>query len=106
MLTLRLVSENYALCNSFVHYNGTCDTGSLTCSIQSVTLYLACQVQDDGTTKFDSIPQYPYDTTESVLRTPAHTGILNPQGPPFRVNGARAASGGAVGVRVRAVGNE
>ena len=69
-------------------------------------MYLACQVQDDGTTKFDSIPQYPYDTTESVLRTPAHTDVLTPQGPSYRVNGARATVNGAVGVRVRAVGKE
>ena len=84
----------------------TCSTSEAECYLQSSTMYLACQVQDDGTTKFDSIPQYPYDTTESVLRTSAHTDVLTPQGPSYRVNGARATVNGAVGVTVRAVGKE
>ncbi|HSQ41700.1 MAG TPA: hypothetical protein VLM37_05415 [Fibrobacteraceae bacterium] len=103
---LKLLSGNFALCQDSISVVGTCYTGSLTCSIQSVTLYLACQVQDDGTTKFDSIPQYPYDTTTATVPRSMHTSSLNIQGPPYRVNGARATGNGAVGVRVRAMGKE
>ncbi|HSQ42651.1 MAG TPA: hypothetical protein VLM37_10265 [Fibrobacteraceae bacterium] len=97
----QLHSDNYAFCHGLI-VDSTYASGES----DYQRMYLACQVQDDGTTKFDSIPQYPYGTTESVLRTPAHTDVLNPQGPPYRVNGARATDNGAVGVRVRAVGKE
>ncbi|HSQ41698.1 MAG TPA: hypothetical protein VLM37_05405 [Fibrobacteraceae bacterium] len=104
VFVLELLSGNYALCKADVANDIDCSSG--TCYLHLSDLYLACQVQDDGTTKFDSIPQYPYDTTESVLRTPAHTGSPILQGPPYRVNGARATVNGAVGVSVRAVGKE
>ena len=104
LFVLGLLSGNYALCKADVENVFTCLAGE--CYLQLSDLYLACQVQDDGTTKFDSIPQYPYDSIPSIISTPTRTNSMNPQGPPYRVNGARAASDGAMGVRVRAMGKE
>jgi len=62
-------------------------------------MYLACQVQDDGTTKFDSIPQYPWGTV--AIRPPALRSIRSSIVPLYHVDGTPVVGNEGQTVRVR-----
>jgi len=71
-----LHAGNYAFCHGTLNDTSYATT---TGKVSYLTrMYLACQVQDDGTTKFDSIPQYPWGAVavrpQVLAPTPLGTG--------------------------------
>jgi len=78
-----LHAGNYAFCHGTLNDTSYATT---TGTVSYLTrMYLACQVQDDGTTKFDSIPQYPWG---AVAVRPQLQRLIRPSVVPlYHVNG-------------------
>jgi len=84
----RLTSKNWALCNWTYEDSSFLASNGVNHYQQAVRMYLACQVQDDGTTKFDSIPQYPHIPVASMPRARSFVPFLN-EGR-YQANGRKA----------------
>ena len=96
---LLLGSGKYAFCHGTIVDSIYYLTLPIVDSILIETMPLACQVQEDGTPTFDSIPQY---KEPPLALPPLRQSTMQKQGAsaPYRVNGTTAGTSTATGIRV------
>ena len=91
-----LLSGDYAFCHGTLNDTTYATTKG---KVSYLTrMYLACQVQDDGTTKFDSIPQYPWGTV--AIRPPVLRTLRSSVVPLYHVDGTPVVGNEGQTVRV------